>query len=139
MNQVTSRLTVFFDEPFWTAVYERIQNGKLEAAKIMFGAEPKDYEVYEYFLKNWNRIRFSPPVEEETENGRKINPKRMQRAIHQQLSQSGIGTKAQQALKLQQEQNKTGRKSFSRQKSEEEKQRKFELRQQKKKEKHNGK
>lgn len=139
MQKITSKLTVFFDDPFWVGVYECAQNGKLEAARAVFGAEPKDYEVYEYFIKNWNRLRFSPPVAEKTENEPKINPKRMQRAIHQQLSQSGIGTKAQQALKLQQEQNKLERKSCSRQKAEEEKQRKFELRQQKKKEKHNGK
>jgi len=139
MDKVTSKLTVFFDDPFWVAVYECAQNGKLEVAKTVFGAEPKDYDVYEYFIKNWNRLRFSPPIADDAENERKINPKRMQRAIGQQLSQSGIGTKAQQALKLQQEQNILERKSFHRQKTEEEKQRKFELRQQKKKEKHNGK
>lgn len=138
MVKVTSRLTVFFEDPFWVAVYESTQNGKLEAAKIVFGAEPRDYEVYEFFLKNWSKLRFSPPVDG-TENERKVNPKRMQKAIVHQLSQTGIGTKAQQALKLQQEQSRAVRKSFSRQKTEEEKQRKFELRQQKKKEKHNGK
>jgi hypothetical protein len=105
----------------------------------VFGAEPKDYEVYEYFLKNWSRLRFSPPVLDAKETEQKINPKRMQRAIGQQLSQSGIGTKAQQALKLQQEQSRAERQSTNRQKTEEVKLRKFELRQQKKKEKHNGK
>jgi hypothetical protein len=64
---------------------------------------------------------------------RKINPKRMRRAINAQLSQTGIGTKAQQALKVQQEQNLLERKTFNRQKSEEEKQQQFELRRQKKK------
>ena len=139
MDKVTSKLTVFFDDPFWVGVYECAQNGKLEAARVVFGAEPRDYEVYEYFIKNWKRLRFSPPIADDKEKGRKTNPKRMQRAINQQLLQSGIGTKAQQALKLQQEQNKLERKSCSRQKTEEEKQRIFELRQQKKKEKHNGK
>lgn len=37
---------------------------------------------------------------------RKINPKRMQHEINGQLQDRGMGTKVQQALKLQHEQNK---------------------------------
>lgn len=138
MDKVASQITVFFEAPFWVGVYERMTNQKLEAAKVVFGAEPKDYEVYDYFLRNWSRLRFSPPVTEKDCANRKMNPKRMQRAINAQLSQTGIGTKAQQALKVQQEQSKLQRKSFHRQRAEEEKQRQFELRMQKKKEKHRG-
>ena len=50
----------------------------------------------------------------------------------------GIGTKSQNVLKLQQEQNKQERKSINRAKKIAEKNRIFELRQQKKKEKHKG-
>ncbi len=138
MDSVKSKLTVFFEEPFWVGVFERTTDEKLEVAKIIFGAEPKDYEVYVYFLENWCKLRFSPPIAEKTVVERNTNPKRMQRAIQSQLSQTGIGTKAQQALKLQHEQNKLERKSISSQKSEDEKQRQFELHQQKKKEKHKG-
>lgn len=42
---------------------------------------------------------------------RKISPKRMQREINSQLQNNGIGTKAQQALKLQCDQNKMERKT----------------------------
>ncbi|MDE7131000.1 MAG: YjdF family protein, partial [Lachnospiraceae bacterium] len=66
------------------------------------------------------------------------NPKRIQREVHRQVENSGIGTKSQQALKLQQEQMKTERKTISREKQEAEKERQFELKQQKKKEKHRG-
>ena len=133
-----SKLTVFFDDPFWVGIYERISNGKLEVCKIMFGAEPKDYEVYDSFLQNWNKLRFSPPVKADTKQEVKINPKRMQRVIQKQLDTQGIGTKSQQALKLQQEESKVTRKEKSREQKEEEKQRQFELRQQKHKEKHRG-
>ena len=50
----------------------------------------------------------------------------------------GIGTKSQQALKLQQEQNKQERKEKRRKKKEAEEQRMFELKQRKKREKHKG-
>lgn len=66
------------------------------------------------------------------------NPKRIQREVHKQVENIGIGTKSQQALKLQQEQLKTERKTMSRKQREEEKERKFELKQQKRKEKHRG-
>ncbi|WP_027399264.1 YjdF family protein [Anaerovorax odorimutans] len=138
MLNITCNLTVFFEDPFWVGVYESTSNGKLEAAKVIFGPEPKDYEIYSYFLSNWKRLRFSPTVKNATTKPKKINPKRLQREIHNELSQTGTGTKAQQALKLQHEQNKVERKSFNRKRTEEEKQHKYQLRQQKKKEKHRG-
>ena len=55
-----------------------------------------------------------------------------------QMQSRGIGTKYQQALKLQQEQNKTERKQRSKAEREAEKQRQFDMRQAKKKEKHKG-
>ena len=58
--------------------------------------------------------------------------------MRKQVQNIGIGTKSQQALKLQQEQLKTERKIVSREQREAEKQRQFELKQQKRKEKHRG-
>ena len=52
MDKVLGRLTVFFEEPFWIGVFERISEGKLSVCKVTFGAEPKDYEVYDFILKN---------------------------------------------------------------------------------------
>lgn len=36
-------LTVYFEDPFWVGVFERIDDGKLSVCKVTFGAEPKDY------------------------------------------------------------------------------------------------
>lgn len=62
----------------------------------------------------------------------------MQREIHNQLQDKDIGTKAQQALKLQHEQYKLERKTKSREQKEAEKDRRFAIRQEKKKAKHRG-
>ena len=129
---------MYFAEPFWVGVFERICDGKLSVAKVTFGAEPKDYEVYDFLLKNWHSLKFSPPVKTDRMEERKINPKRMQREINSQLENKGIGTKAQQALKLQHEQSKIERKSQSREQKEAEKERQYALRQEKKKAKHRG-
>ena len=137
MDKVSGRLTVFFEEPFWVGVFECISDGKLSVCKVTFGAEPKDYEVYDFVLKNYYQLRFSPVVATDVkETGR--NPKRIQREVRKQVHNAGIGTKSQQALKLQQVQLKTKRKTVSREQREAEKQRQFEQKQQKRKEKHRG-
>lgn len=131
-------LTVLFEPPFWIGLYERTDGDKYEVCKITFGAEPKDYEVYDFLLNNWHRLRFSPPVTVDETIERRINPKRMQREINKQLQVREIGTKAQNALKLQHEQLKSERKIRTREEKALEKERQFTLRQKKKKAKHKG-
>lgn len=137
MDKVIGKQTVFFEDPFWVGVFERIENGKLSAAKVTFGAEPKDYEVQEYIQKCYYSLQFSPAVATVVKEKKK-NPKMMQRDAKKQMQENGIGTKSQQALKLQQKQNKQERKRRSREQKELDKQRMFELKQQKKREKHKG-
>ena len=75
MDKVSGRLTVFFEEPFWIGVFEHISEKKLSVCKVTFGAEPKDYEIYDFVLKNYYRLKFSPAVATDVkEAGR--NPKR---------------------------------------------------------------
>ena len=137
MDKVSGSLTVFFEEPFWVGVFERISDNKLSACKVTFGAEPKDYEIYDFVLRNYYQLRFSPAVATDVKETSR-NPKRIQREVRKQVQNTGIGTKSQQALKLHQEQLKTERKTVSREQRETEKQRQFELKQQKRKEKHRG-
>ena len=137
MDRVSGKLTIYFEDPFWVGVFERIENRKLSVAKVTFGVEPKDYDVLEFINRNYYHLQFSPAVETVVKD-RKKNPKRAQRDAKKQTMETGIGTKSQQALKLQQEQNKLARKERSKKKREEESDRLFEMKQQKKKEKHRG-
>lgn len=133
-----SSLTIMFENPFWIGLYERFDNGTYEVCKITFGAEPKDYEIYDYLLQNWHKLKFSPPIKTDKIKDRKINPKRMQREINSQLEDKGIGTKAQQALQLQREQSKVEKRARTKEQKEAEKERQYALRQEKKKAKHRG-
>ena len=47
------RLTVFFEDPFWVGVFERVNSRKLSVCKVTFGAEPKDYEIRDFILKHY--------------------------------------------------------------------------------------
>ncbi len=137
MDERIGKLTVYFDNPFWVGVFERIEDDKLSVCKVTFGAEPKDYEVFQFILKNYSQLKFSPSVDVKVRKEAK-NPKRMQREARKQTALSGIGTKSQQALQQQREENKLLRKTISKQMQEAENQRRYDLKQQKRKEKHRG-
>ena len=130
-------LTVYFDDPFWVGVFERTDGGKLSVCKVTFGAEPKDYDVWEFVLLYYDELVFSPSVETETRQTAD-NPKRRLRNARKQTERSGIGTKSQQALQLQREEMKTERRQLSREQRDTEAQRRFEMKQLKKKEKRRG-
>lgn len=84
MDETAISLTVFFEEPFWVGVFERMADGKLSACKITFGAEPKDWEVYDFINQEYCKMAFSPTVEArlKLDSG---SHKRMQRNIKRQL------------------------------------------------------
>ncbi len=130
-------MTVFFEDPFWVGVFERIDDGKLSVCKVTFGAEPKDYDVWKFILQNYDRMVFSPAVETETKQTAD-NPKRRLRNARKQTERKGIGTKSQQALQLQREELKTEHRQISREQRDAEAQRRFEMKQLKKKEKRRG-
>ena len=136
-RSVESKLTIYFEEPFWVGVFEELEGDKLSACRMVFGAEPTDAEVYDFILKHYYHLRFSAPVKTEIKQ-KADNPKRRQRNARKQLENTGIGTKSQQALQKQYEENKAERKIKTREQREAEKQRQFELKQQKRKEKHRG-
>ena len=137
MDTERVKLTVFFEGPFWVGVFERISGGKLSVCKVTFGAEPKDYEVWDFILKHYEALKFSPALETEVKQTAD-HPKRRQRRIRKQLQTAGVGTRSQQALQMQREEMKTQRKRISKEQRENEKQRRFDLKQQKRKMKHRG-
>lgn len=138
MSHTAISLTVLFEDPFWVGLFEREGGGRYEVCKVTFGAEPKDYEVYAYILSHWHRLVFSPAIPSEEPEKRRINPKRRQRQIERQTVSRGVGTKAQQALKLQHEACKTQRRIITREMKEAEKERQFSRRQEKRRQKHRG-
>lgn len=137
MDKAFSSLTVYFEEPFWTGVFERVSEGKLSVCKAVFGAEPTDREIWEFILKRYDGLKFSVPAPTETRQAAD-NPKRRQRNAKKLLQRAGIGTKSQQALQAQREAMKAERKRVTKEERDAEKERQFELKRQKRKEKRKG-
>lgn len=137
MDKVVIKLTVYYADPFWVGVAERIAGGHLSATKITFGAEPKDYEIAGFIQRHFYELRFSQSVPTERREAKK-NPKTAQRDAKRQMQQVGIGTKSQQALKLQHEAKRLEGRKKNREEKQAKAERLFLLKQQKRKEKHRG-
>ncbi len=134
-----AKLTVFFEDPFWVGICERADGDRLEVCRVVFGAEPRDGEVYTYFLEHWTRLRFSPEVRVRPHPVTQCtNPKRLQRAIQKQLASPALSTKAQQAIQLQREEAGEQRRHIRSLRRQEEQARRYAQRTAKRKQKHKG-
>ena len=112
MDNTKGMLTVFFEDPFWVGMFERIENSKLSVCKVTFGAEPKDCKVWDFVLKHCCQLKFSPSVAVAI-RPEAVNPKRERRMLRKQTAPGRIGTKSQQALQLQRDASKQEQKMFT--------------------------
>ena len=81
--------TVLFQPPFWVGIAERWEKEGYSAAKVVFGAEPTDAQLYEWLEKEWHRLDFSPAEEGERPVKEHGNPKRAQREARRPSAASG--------------------------------------------------
>ena len=138
MEQVKGTFTVCFEDPFWIGVYERTDGNTYEVCKITFGAEPKDYEVYDFLLRKWAYFTFAKVKDKTPPSAKKINPKRLKRAIRRAVNMQGVGTKAQQVLKQAYVEQKLQREKQEKIQKHLLSEQRYQLRQKKKKKKQKG-
>lgn len=134
---VSSTLTLYHDGQFWVGIVEHVENGKLGVARIVFGAEPSDEEVFEFVVNRWEKLSFYGNKEPDKPKVAK-NPKRRMREAAKALSKPAMSTKAQQALSEQRELMKEQSSHHRSLKKQEKKQELFALREAKRKQKHRG-
>lgn len=110
------RLTIYFESLYWIGLLEEERDGLLYVGRHIFGAEPSDAEVYDFVLGEMVALqaRMTVGVPVDSSETRHINPKRMAREVRRELSQVGVVTRAQEAMRLQLEANKTEHKQQSR-------------------------
>lgn len=138
---VSSTLTVYHDGQFWVGIIERIEEGRLEVARIIFGAEPSNEEILQFVIRSYEKLRFSSSsgIDVEVSESTLVkNPKRRQREAAKALKKPAVSTKAQQALAKQYEVGKETSVQRRKQRRLEEKQLRFERRREKRKEKRRG-
>jgi len=133
-----SKFTVFFEDPFWVGVYERQDEDGYSLARVIFGSEPTDAELFQFILEHYDEFRFSRTMKLSAKQVVEKNYKRAQREARKVMQEQGIGTKAQQAMKMAMTELKQERREISREELKQENARRYQEQQEKKKEKHRG-
>lgn len=134
---VSSTLTVYHDGQFWVGIIEHVEDGKLGAARIVFGAEPSDEEILQFVVGEWAKLKFFGDKEPDPSKFAK-NPKRRMREAVKALKQPSMSTKAQQVLAEQREAMKADSSRVRSQRKREEAQSRYELHAAKRKRKKRG-
>jgi hypothetical protein len=135
---VIGKATVYFDDPFWVGVFERQSNNGYSVARVVFGAEPSEAELYQFVLLHYRRIVYSEPLPDVPPPVKPKNFKRRLRESQQSIQEHGVGGKAHEAMRLELEKNKTERKQVSAAERTAEQEKQFLLRQEKHRQKKRG-
>jgi hypothetical protein len=137
-NLMEGKFTVYFDDPFWVGVFEKEIEADYFLARVVFGSEPSDAELYQFVLENYRTLQFSCVKKAGGFDEKKKNFKRVQREVRKSMQNEGVGTKAQEAMKLALAQNKQEHRQKSRLEHQQNAEEQFRLRQQRKREKQRG-
>ena len=136
-NSTSIKIKILFENPFYIGVFEKAENNKIYVAKVTFGKEPKEKELNVYLNENYYKLEWQLSDENFKDNEIK-NPKRRQREARKEMLKKTVGTKSQNAIKKQYEENKVLNKKKAREDKEVLDKLKYELKQKKRKEKHKG-
>jgi len=141
VNIYTIKATVLLEKSFWACLFERNDDSGYAVARKIFGNEPTDAELYDFVLKHFDDLKFTEPCEFKLVIKRK-NHKRMQREVKQEMKKikntSPRSTHAQEVLRTDIEKNKKAKKIISKFEKEKQLEKRFELKQAKRKQKHRG-
>lgn len=137
----TIKATIFFEKRYWVGTFERTEKEGYAVARHIFGAEPSDPEVHEFVLSHYQELQFGELKDVEIQIQR-MNPKRVQREVRREMKKIKETTKpstfAQDYMKEEIEKKKKLKKEVSSAEKQARKEEQFALKQQKKKEKHQG-
>lgn len=137
----TIKATIFFEKRFWVGTFERTDKEGYSVARYIFGAEPTDPEIYDFVLNHYHELNFGELKEFTLEIKRK-NPKRVQREVRREMEKiketTRPSTLAQDYMREELEKKKKEKKHKSSAEKQARKDEQFAIKQQKKKEKHQG-
>ena len=98
INCVTGVFTVFFEDPFWVGILEENYNGIDYMGKHIFGAEPSNSELLQFYIYEFDKIKKLRIGKTDIEI-RKMNFKKSINKSKKLQSKTGTGTKSQNLFK----------------------------------------
>ena len=137
MQKIRITLSVFHDGQFFVLLFEKQDENGYSVAKRVFAAKPSDIEVLDFILNCYTALSYSTAIKDQIKPKLIKNPKRRQREAAKRIP--GVSTKAQTALKAQYEAKKTAFQKASKRHKKQQANRCYELRRQKRKQRHKGK
>jgi hypothetical protein len=129
--------TVFFEDPFWVGILESEDEGRLEVAREVFGAEPSNAELLRFMLYRFADMPRAVSLDGADRRRAPVNPKRAVREARREAGRP-VSTKAQAALSAARSEIKSERKASSAEERRELEERRFELRSEKRKRRRAG-
>lgn len=85
--QIRINVTVCLEKAIWVGIFARTDDQGLAAARVIFGKEPTDPELYQWLLEHFDALKFSAPQEFKLLVKRK-NPKRMLRQVRKEMKEA---------------------------------------------------
>ena len=100
MAQTTLTLTVYFEDPFWVGVFERVEDDQLSVCRHVFGAEPTNAEVLAFVQQRFRKLAFTHQPESDAGDGtppaRRAKSLRITRHRHQSATGARRSARSQQ-------------------------------------------
>jgi hypothetical protein len=134
---VTSTFTIFFEDPFWVGVLEENYDDKNYMGKHIFGAEPSNSELVQFYLYEFDKIK-KIKISESKIEARKINFKKSLNKSKKMQNKTGAGTKSQNLFQKAFEEIMNIKKKVNKAEERQDKEKKYIKRQEKKLEKRKG-
>lgn len=136
-------MTVYFDAPFWVAVLELHDAGRVRAARHVFGAEPTDAELYQFLLRHGTALLVRAGQSAAVNDDRSVpaptrNPKRLARDAARAAQLSRPSTVAQEAVRKEVELRKHASAARSREHRDEHAEHRRQVRRDKSRARHRG-
>lgn len=133
-------LSLFHNGQFFVALVEYKTEGKSKFVKYTFGTEPNDEQILNFIhYKLLPLLNATQTTVDTKVKSNKVNPKRIQRQVVKAQRAPKDITKAQSAIKEEQQLHKKQRKKLSKAKKDAFKARKRKIKREKAKAKHKGK
>ena len=128
------------ENAFWVGIFEREDASGYATTRHVFGKEPTDPELYQFVSENFYELNFTEPQKDIKLIIKRKNFKRMTREVRKEMSTVGglKITRSQEVLKDELEKNKKLKKALSSEQKLLEKEKQFQLKQAKKKQKQRG-
>jgi len=135
---ITSVFTVFFEDPFWVGILEENYNGVNYMGKHIFGAEPSNPELLQFYIYKFGRIKKMKISESDDIGTKELKYKKSIYKSKKIQNNIGVGTKSQNSFKAAFEETMSIEKKERRIEELASKEEKYKKKQQKKLEKKRG-